>query len=101
MDRTGPSQKTETKKCSRCDKEDDLEHVSYVCPRWAEERRALKERVKTIPETTYIIADMIEDESKWTTIFDRVVKIMRGERGGRQTNAIGRRRQITNSEERV
>ncbi|KAL3265946.1 hypothetical protein HHI36_010134 [Cryptolaemus montrouzieri] len=69
--------KTETNKCSRCDKEDDPDHVFYVCPRWAEERRALKEMVTTIPETTDIIAYIIEDESKLKTIFDYVVQIMR------------------------
>ncbi|KAL3269631.1 hypothetical protein HHI36_008695 [Cryptolaemus montrouzieri] len=68
--------KTEMNKCSRCGKDDDREHVFCVCPRWAEERRALKERVITIPETTDIIAYMVEDERKGKTIFDYVVQIM-------------------------
>ncbi|KAL3284552.1 hypothetical protein HHI36_018709 [Cryptolaemus montrouzieri] len=50
--------KTKTNKCSRCDKEDDPDHVFYGSPRWA-----LKERVTTLPETTDIIAYIIEEVS--------------------------------------
>ncbi|KMQ89244.1 reverse transcriptase [Lasius niger] len=81
-----------TAQCHHCDKErDTAQHTLEFCPAWAEERRALTDKVGNDLSLPIIVNRMVESDEAWKAIVSCGRIMLRKEMAERERERRGRR----------